>query len=263
MKIKRGKHIKTNSGSQKLVKEFRGLIIPFIKRKKTSLNFAKKQTTDPTKELRLLMYSDIDAMPMLKFMDCICDNNFNSLYKDTTQIPNENKRDKELEDKIFNDLYLEFLDRFFANDNSIFDDKKRIIDVYCKIAVIESIEQCYYRLKNDKTIFRILRKYNVILTDNDETNLNIISGAKAALIRKYEQTEQKMNKDTNEDVSENVNGWKRKTFIDLLSAISNFFDRQISVSLITVGEFCSLYQMMKQAPRKTPNRKQNYYGRNH
>ena len=263
MKIKRGKHIKTNSGSQKSVKGLRGLITPFIKRMRTSLKFAEKQTTDPTKELRLLMYSDIDAMPMLKFMDCICDNNLTSLYKEPTLIPNENKRNKELENKIFNDLYLEFLDRFFASDNSIFDDKKRIMDVYCKITVIESIEQSYYRLKNDKTIIRILRKYNVILTDNDETNLNIISGAKAALIRKLEQIEEKMNNDTNENVSENVNGWKRKTFIDLLSSISNFFDRQISVSLITIGEFCSLYQMMKQAPKRTPSRKQNYYGRNH
>ena len=94
MKIKRGKHIKTNSGSQKLVKRISGADYTVYKTEENLFEFCKKQTTDPTKELRLLMYSDIDAMPMLKFMDCICDNNLNSLYKDPHKYQMKTKETK-------------------------------------------------------------------------------------------------------------------------------------------------------------------------
>lgn len=242
MKKKREKHIKTNTDLRKSQNGLLAVLTSSIERWKGCMKSVERRTTEQKKALKLRMYNDIDSFPLLKFMDCVCDNNFTGLYKD--QILVDSIRDKEVELQVYDNLYLEFLDRFFNNDTSIFEDNRRLMDAYCKLVVIEAIEQGYYRVKDNQTVKAILRKYNIFLTNDDATNIDIISSAKATLVRKFKQVEDNMNKETESG------GWSRKVFIDLISTLSNFYDRQISVSLITVGEFCSLYQMMKQTPKK-------------
>lgn len=219
----------------------------------------EKRNTIQQKELKSLMYSDIDSFPLLKFIDCLCEKKYTSLYKETSLVPYPGIRNEKVEFEVFHELYFQFLDRFFENDQSIFDNKKKLMLAYSKICILEIIEDSYFYLKSNKLVFKILRKYGVRLTDNDETNLIIISGAKDTQIRKYNEIVQKIGENPNEETEENESGWQRKTFIDILTAISNHFERQIPISNITVGEFCSLYQFMKKQPKQTP--KQNIYGK--
>lgn len=260
MKLKKEKLMKIQSGLLELVKKCRIMNTLYTKLKKMYLNSVEKTNSIHQKELRLLLYSDIDSFPLLKFIDCLCDKNYHSLYKETSQIPLPGIRDEKLEIEVFDELYIEFLDRFFENDQSIFENKKKMMLLYSKICVLENIEFFYFDLKSEPIVLTVLRKYGVRLTDNDNTNLTIIAGVKETLIRKYKAVIQKI-KESNPDVEgeDNVHGWERKTFIDIVSSLSNYLDRQISISLLTVGEYCSLYQFMKKSLKKTP--KQNYYGK--
>jgi len=259
MKLKNEKRMKILIDWRRLVKKFQTSTMLFTKLKKMYLNSVEKKNSTQEKELRLLMYSDIDSFPLLKFMDCLCDDNMSSLYKDSSIIPIAGIRNEDIELKVFHELYLQFLDRFFENDNTIFDNKRKLMLTYSKISILEIIEQSYYSLKSKQIVVKILRKYGVRLTDNDETNLIIISGAKETLIRKYKEIIQKIGDNIDEESDENEKGWKRRTFVDIISSLSNFFDRQIPITLICVGEFCSLYQIMKKQPK--PTQKQNFYGK--
>ena len=71
------------------------------------------------------MYSDIDSFPLLKFIDCLCEKKYTSLYKETSLVPYPGIRNEKVEFEVFHELYFQFLDRFFENDQSIFDNKKK------------------------------------------------------------------------------------------------------------------------------------------
>lgn len=252
--------MKIQSGLLKLVKRCRIMNTLYTKLKKMYLNSVEKTNSIHQRELRLLMYSDIDSFPLLKFIDCLCDKNYHSLYKETSQIPLPGIRDEKLEIEVFDELYVEFMDRFFENDQFIYENKKKMILLYSKICVLENIEFYYFDLKSEPVVLAVLRKYGVRLTDDDTKNIKIIAGAKETLIRKYKDVIQKI-KDSkhDEDGEGNTKEWERKTFINIATSMSNFLDRQISISLLTVGELCSLYHYFKKAQKTTP--KQDSYGK--
>lgn len=248
--------MKTHLDLRKYAKKCQTSTMLFTWLKKMYSTSVEKRNTIQLKELRSLMYSDIDSFPLLKFMDCLCDNKMISLYKDSNQVPLMGIRNEKLEFTVFHELYFQFLDRFFGNDQSIFENKKKLMMTYSKICILETIEQSYYSLKSKNIVIKTLRKFGVRLSDNNESNITIISGVKNSQIRKYNDILIKIGENVEEDEDEK-NGWSRQTFIDLTSSLSQFFERQISISILTVGEFCSLYQLMKKQANKTPKHNQN------
>lgn len=188
------------------------------------------------------MYNNIDSIPLSNYTDCLCDQSFAPLYKNKNIVLHK-KFSKDLinkvESEVYEDLYIEFIDRLFGKKNSILSDKKKQAILYSKLTVINAILNVCRNGLNVR-MKKVVKKYGVILTEDTEQNIIAITAIAEKLVRQIEELDEKIKNDMAKGSK-----WNREFFIDVLNSYRDVEKVHVPFSEISAGEFCSLYNNLK------------------
>ena len=231
--------MKTPKGSQKSQKKSQEKNTSSTKLKMERTIFVRKQNTKKKEELKSKLYNNIDEIPLPNFVNALCDKDYSYLYiKDAPQGGNT-----ALEENHFNMLYLDYIDRMYGNDSSMYDNMKMMILLQSKIRIIEAAMLLIQSGHIDDNVKDVIQSFGMRLTGRSDKDILILSSIRETAIRHFNKVKDKF--ENSKDEASNGKT-ERKHFISILAGMSTHFKYNIPYREITAGEFCSYYVQMKE-----------------
>jgi len=163
---------------------------------------------------------------------CLCDGEFEYLYKAPPSPPSRGDVEKEAEH--FAELVMQYTEAMEGENVKLYDNAKKIASLMAKIRILESSLGLVEKIPdNVKSVLKLL---GIRLTNNAENNVLIIHGKINGFTREYSNILEKDSKDS-KDKKPTVN-----QYIDILTAISSHFKIHLDIHTVSVASFCSYYK---------------------
>ena len=228
----------------------------FIARLAERSAFARWRSTRLKREQRSRFYRSVDEMPLARFMDVLCDGNYDSMYRESAP----KRRNPEYERERFAEFHEEYTSRILDGDASAYESIKRMALHLARIRILEAAMVLVGHANVDAGTRKVLLGIGLRLTGRREKDGMILFSARELTIRKYRHARELYEKERKGDVKQD-----RGFFMGLLVGMSSHFRYSIPFQLVTVGEFCSYLLQLRTDLRmmKERNDKRQRYGGKH
>lgn len=218
--------------------------------------FARKRSSRLKREQQSRFYRSVDEMPLARFMDVLCDGNYDSMYRE----PVPKRRNPEYERERFEEFHEEYTSRILDGDASVYESIKRMALYLARIRILEAAMVLVEHSNVDAGTGKVLLGMGMRLTGRREKDEMILFSARELTIRKYNHARELYEKERQGDVKQD-----RGFFMGLLVGMSSHFKYSIPFQLVTVGEFCGYLLQLRTDIRmmKERNDKRQRYGGKH
>lgn len=246
--IKEERPLKTSEGLQNSHTRLAERITSYTKKKMACSGLLKKIVSMRRKASVSLMYQNIDVMPMHRFVDCLCDENYSSIY--VKRLPRRRRAEFEVEH--FASLYIDYMERILCGDNSVFAGMKKMLMALSKVSLVEAAMAILANGEIDDESKSVLRSMGIILTGNAQRDMYILLGFRDNALRMFNKA-----RDIYASQIKNDRSQDRGYFMSMFASLSSHFKYPVPFMTTTVGEYCSLYQQMKSNIKAMENHQKN------
>ena len=175
----------------------------------------------------LKFYTDIQTLPLYRFLQCLCNGNFEFLYKEQ---PTERDEVKEME--VYTDLIMQYNDA--SGEPLQYESIKKIAVLLGKIRICEAAMALIDKMPEN--VSGVLKSMGIRITSDANHNVLVLQGKISAFVREYKNLNEKEEK-------------KKPTmwhYVDVLTAMSTHFKVHLDIQTLTVASFCSYYKQFLQ-----------------
>lgn len=214
------------------------------------MDFAAKQNIENQKGESLPFWKTIKEIPLNNFLECLCNQKYEFLYKEEPEI-----RDEALEKEHFSELYQQFSEAFNKDEsNNQLGDIKRQNILWMKIWMLN--ESLPLIDKFPEEVSRIFKHHGIMLTTDIERNILITTGKRDTFLREYNHLIK-----SKEENSKNEMSFDK--YMDLLFDINIRFKIDLDAGIIAVYKFCGYYNKFIKSIKEENRLNKKNHGRKH
>lgn len=183
---------------------------------------------------------------MSAFVGALCDKRYEMLYMTGTPA----KGEVAFAEEFFAEIYSEYAERIVGSEMGVYENMKRLALSLAAVRIFEASILLAMDNGIDEETSKLLRKYGVRVCDDAEMNVTVLSSLLHKAVRKYKEAAEKYNEQMSKEGKQD-----REYFMSLLASMSSHFKFPITITGITAGDFCGMYNQMKSELKAAKSKK--------